>query len=160
MSAQQADNGINLGMTATTFENPMGINGFEFVEFTAPQGQADAMRSYLQQLGFAAVAQHKSRNITLYRQGRINFLLNEDPDSFAADFAATHGPSACGFAIRFTKPTTTVLAHVMANGGEKIDHKRGTGAVDTRSSRHRRIGMLYWRDGRDDLLPLPAVAGR
>ncbi|HEY9400238.1 MAG TPA: 4-hydroxyphenylpyruvate dioxygenase, partial [Luteimonas sp.] len=86
MSAQQADHGINLGMTATTFENPMGINGFEFVEFAAPQAQADAMRGYLQQLGFTAVAQHRSRNITLYRQGTINFLLNEDPDSFAADF--------------------------------------------------------------------------
>jgi 4-hydroxyphenylpyruvate dioxygenase len=162
MSAQQADNGINLGMTATTFENPMGINGFEFVEFTAPQGQADAMRSYLQQLGFTAVAQHRSRNITLYRQGTINFLLNEDPDSFAADFAAQHGPSACGFAIRFRKPTGEVLAHVLANGGEKIDHKPETGAVDTPAIKGIGDCMLYLvDDGRTDLyadfLPLQGV---
>ena len=147
MSAQP-----NLGMTVTTFENPMGINGFEFVEFAAPAGQADAMRTYLQNLGFSAVAQHKSRNITLYRQGTINFLLNEDPDSFAADFAREHGPSACGFAIRFTKPTDEVLAHVLANGGEKIDHKPQTGAVDTPAIKGIGGCMLYLvDDGRKDL---------
>ena len=147
MSAQP-----NLGMTVTTFENPMGINGFEFVEFAAPAAQADRMRTYLQNLGFAAVAQHRSRNITLYRQGTINFLLNEDPDSFAADFAREHGPSACGFAIRFTKPTDEVLAHVLANGGEKISHKPQTGAVDTPAIKGIGGCMLYLvDDGRKDL---------
>ncbi len=157
MSAQP-----NLGMTVTTFENPMGINGFEFVEFAAPADRADMMRTYLQNLGFSAVAQHKSRNITLYRQGTINFLLNEDPDSFAADFAREHGPSACGFAIRFTRPTDEVLAHVLANGGEKIDHKPRTGAVDTPAIKGIGGCMLYLvDDGRKDLyadfLPLQGV---
>ena len=152
----------NLGMTVTTFENPMGINGFEFVEFAAPPARADAMRGYLQQLGFAAVAQHKSRNITLYRQGTINFLLNEDRDSFAADFAAEHGPSACGFAIRFKSPTNDVLKHVLANGGEKIEHKADTGAVDTPTIKGIGDCMLYLvDDGRTDLyadfLPLQGV---
>jgi len=147
MSAQP-----NLGMTVTTFENPMGINGFEFVEFAAPAGRADAMRTYLQNLGFSAVAQHKSRNITLYRQGTINFLLNEDPDSFASDFAAAHGPSACGFAIRFKKPTGDVLAHVLANGGEKMDHRVDTAAVDTPVIKGIGDCMLYLvDDGRKDL---------
>ena len=147
MSAQP-----NLGMTVTTFENPMGINGFEFVEFAAPADRADAMRTYLQNLGFSAVAQHRSRNITLYRQGTINFLLNEDPDSFAADFAREHGPSACGFAIRFSKPTDEVLAHVLANGGEKIDHKPETAAVDTPAIKGIGGCMLYLvDDGRKDL---------
>ncbi|MDG6348547.1 4-hydroxyphenylpyruvate dioxygenase [Luteimonas sp. 8-5] len=154
MSAQP-----NLGMTVTTFENPMGINGFEFVEFAAPEGQGDAMRSYLQNLGFTAVAQHTSRNITLYRQGTINFLLNEDPDSFASRFAAGHGPSACGFAIRFRKPTADVLAHVLANGGEQV---QAEGAVDTLKIKGIGDCMLYLvDDGRTDLyadfLPLQGV---
>ena len=124
--------------------------------------RADAMRTYLQNLGFTAVAQHKSRNITLYRQGTINFLLNEDPDSFAADFAREHGPSACGFAIRFGKPTGEVLEHVLANGGEKIDHKPQTGAVDTPAIKGIGGCMLYLvDDGRKDLyadfLPLQGV---
>ena len=120
----------NLGMTVTTFENPMGINGFEFVEFAAPVGQAEAMSDYLQRLGFAAVARHKDRPVTLFRQGGINFLLNETPDSFASDFAERHGPSACGFAIRFRTPTQQVLQHALANGGGAIDFKPHTRAVD------------------------------
>src|SRR5690606_26547949 len=108
---------------------PMGINGFEFVEFAAPADRADYMRQYLANLGFIAVAKHRTRAITLYRQGGINFLLNETTDSFASDFAGKHGPSACGFAIRFKTPTAEVLQHVLANGGEAIDFKPETGAV-------------------------------
>jgi len=154
MSAQP-----NLGMTVTTFENPMGIHGFEFVEFAAPAGQGAGMRAYLESLGFSAVAKHKSRDITLFRQGTINFLLNESADSFASGFAAKHGPSACGFAIRFTKPTGEVLSHVLANGGEEI-------AVDgaVAAPKIQGIGgcMLYLIDDAcDDLYadyaPLPGV---
>ncbi|MGY0612868.1 MULTISPECIES: 4-hydroxyphenylpyruvate dioxygenase [unclassified Luteimonas] len=151
----------NLGMQVTTFENPMGINGFEFVEFAAPAGRADAMRTYLQQLGFTAVAKHRSRAITLFRQGTINFLLNEEPDSFASDFAASHGPSACGFAIRFKRPAGEVLEHVLANGGEKADHKAATGAVDFPAIKGIGDCMLYLvDDGADvyaDYEPLPGV---
>ena len=149
----------NLGMTVTTFENPMGIHGFEFVEFAAPAAQGAAMRAYLENLGFTAVAKHTSRDITLFRQGTINFLLNESADTFAADFAQKHGPSACGFAIRFTKPTKEILSHVLANGGEEI---AADGAVA--APKIQGIGgcMLYLiDDARDDLYadyaPLPGV---
>ena len=74
----------NLGMQVTTFENPMGINGFEFVEFAAPAGRANELHELFRNMGFAAVLQHKSRPITVYRQNDVNFLVNEDPDSFAA----------------------------------------------------------------------------
>ncbi len=154
MSAQP-----NLGMTVSTFENPMGINGFEFVEFAAPKGQGEAMRDYLRKLGFTAVARHKDRAITLFRQGTINFLLNEQPDSFASRFAEQHGPSACGFAIRFRKPVAEVLAHVVANGGEEIEVEGAVGTLKIKG-----IGdcMLYLvDDGRGDLyadfLPLQGV---
>ncbi|MBB1087896.1 4-hydroxyphenylpyruvate dioxygenase [Lysobacter sp. SG-8] len=157
MSAQP-----NLGMEVTTFENPMGINGFEFVEFAAPQGQGARMREYLESLGFTAVARHKDRAITLFRQGTINFLLNESTGSFASDFASEHGPSACGFAIRFRKPVEEVLAHVLANGGEKIDVKPETGAVGAQAIKGIGDCMLYLvDDAKDDLyadyVPLPGV---
>ncbi|RFP60622.1 4-hydroxyphenylpyruvate dioxygenase [Luteimonas weifangensis] len=149
-------------MTVTTFENPMGINGFEFVEFAAPAGQGAAMRDYLEKLGFTAIARHKDRAITLFRQGAISFLLNEDPDSFASDFAAEHGPSACGFAIRFRQPTARVLEHVLANGGARADHKPQTGAVATPVIKGIGECMLYLvDDAREDLyadyLPLPGA---
>ena len=120
----------NLGMQVTTFENPMGIDGFEFVEFAAPEGQGEAMHAYLRSMGFGATKRHKTRAITLYRQGGVNFLLNEEPASFAADFAAAHGPSACGFAIRFHKPIDEVLATVLGNGGEAMADKADTRAID------------------------------
>ena len=157
MSAQP-----NLGMQVTTFENPMGINGFEFVEFAAPEGQAPRMRAYLERLGFTAIARHRDRAITLFRQGTINFLLNEAPGSFAAGFAAMHGPSACGFAIRFRKPTAEVLAHVLANGGEKADDKPETGAIDAPAIKGIGDCMLYLVDDGNpdvyaDYVPLPGV---
>jgi len=162
MNAQPQAHAPNLGMTPTTFENPMGINGFEFVEFAAPAGQGPAMADYLGKLGFTAVAKHKDRPITLFRQGTINFLLNESAGSFAGDFAAQHGPSACGFAIRFRKPAAQVLEHVLANGGERQDHRADTRAVDAPVIKGIGDCMLYLvDDGRADLyadyLPLPGV---
>ncbi|HEV7123103.1 MAG TPA: VOC family protein, partial [Rhodanobacter sp.] len=119
----------NLGMQVTTFENPMGIDGFEFVEFAAPKGRAGELHDLFKCMGFTAVLRHKARPITVYRQNGVNFLLNEDPDSFAADFAKAHGPSACGFAIRFKQDAPTVLATVLGNGGEPIEHKEASKAV-------------------------------
>jgi 4-hydroxyphenylpyruvate dioxygenase len=120
----------NLGMQVTTFDNPMGIDGFEFVEFAAPAGRGIELHELFKRMGFSAVLKHKSRPITVYRQNGVNFLINEDPDSFAADFAKAHGPSACGFAIRFRKPGVQVLQSVLDNGGEKIEHKEASKAVN------------------------------
>lgn len=120
----------NLGMQVTTFENPMGIDGFEFVEFAAPKGRATELHELFKRMGFTAVLKHRTRPITVYRQNGVNFLLNEDPDSFAADFAAKHGPCACGFAIRFKKPAAEVLSTVLGNGGEAVDHKEASKAVN------------------------------
>ncbi len=115
-----------LGMQPTTFANPMGIDGFEFVEFAAPD--AAGLHALFQRMGFTAVARHRSRAITLYRQGGVNFLVNEEPDSFAADFAAKHGPSACGFAIR-VKDAASAYQRVLGNGGEAVTHKPASRAV-------------------------------
>ncbi len=132
MSAQPhvPASGPNLGMQVTTFENPMGIDGFEFVEFAAPADQGELLHDYFARMGFVAVLRHKTRPITVYRQNGVNFLVNEDPDSFAADFAKAHGPSACGFAIRFKKPGDDVLKTVLGNGGEQITDKPDSKVVD------------------------------
>jgi 4-hydroxyphenylpyruvate dioxygenase len=113
MSAQP-----NLGMQPTTFDNPMGIDGFEFVEFASPEPAK--LHALFRRMGFSPVLRHQRRPITVYRQGGVNFLVNEDPDGFAADFAAQHGPSACGFAIRFKKPADWVQQQVLARGGERL----------------------------------------
>lgn len=140
----------NLGMEVTTFENPMEINGFEFVEFAAPAGQAGELHDLFKRMGFTAVLKHKSRPITVYRQNMVNLLVNEDPDSFAADFAAKHGPSACGFAIRFDKPAGDVLDKVVANGGEAFTDKVETKAVDAPVIKGIGDCMLYLVDRHGD----------
>src|SRR5690606_8118551 len=132
------------------------------VEFAAPAGEGARMRDYLEKLGFTAVAKHRERAITLFRQGTINFLLNEQPDSFASDFAAKHGPSACGFAIRFRKAPAEVLEHVLANGGEKQEHLAGTRAVGFPVIKGIGDCMLYLVDDSAadvyaDYEPLPGV---
>ena len=118
----------NLGIEVTTFENPMGVDGFEFVEFAAPD--ARALHALFPKLGFSAVARHRTKKITLYRQGTCNFLVNEEPGSFAAEFAAEHGPCASGFAIRFRKPAEWVREQALKNGAQPIGAKENTKAVD------------------------------
>ena len=111
----------NLGIQPTTFDNPMGIDGFEFVEFAAPAGQVHHLHEYFRKLGFVQVARHKTRPISTYRQGDCTFLINEDPDSFAARFAAQPGPSACGFAIRVKKLAEWARVQALKNGAESFD---------------------------------------
>lgn len=78
--------------------NPMGTDGFEFVEYTAPDPRL--LKDLFQRLGFQAVARHRSKDVELYRQGGINFIINSEPDSFARSFARIHGPSICAMAFR------------------------------------------------------------
>ncbi|HEY4542368.1 MAG TPA: 4-hydroxyphenylpyruvate dioxygenase [Noviherbaspirillum sp.] len=80
------------------WENPMGTAGFEFIEYAAPDPQA--LGALFEQMGFAAVARHRHKNVTLYRQGEVNFIINAEPDSFAQRFARKHGPSICAIAFR------------------------------------------------------------
>ncbi len=84
--------------TADLWENPMGTDGFEFVEFAARE--PESLAAVFERMGFAAVARHRSKNVTLYRQGAINFILNGEKDSFAAAFTEAHGPCVNAFAIR------------------------------------------------------------
>ena len=79
-------------------ENPMGTDGFEFVEYAAPD--PELLRTLFAKLGFPAIAKHKRLDITLHRQGDINFLINAETSGPAADFAAAHGPSAASMAFR------------------------------------------------------------
>jgi len=85
-------------MRTATAGNPMGTDGFEFVEYAAPE--PEKLGALFAQLGFRAVARHRHKDVTLWRQGGINFLVNAEPDSFAQRFARLHGPSICAIAFR------------------------------------------------------------
>jgi 4-hydroxyphenylpyruvate dioxygenase len=123
-------------------DNPLGVEGFEFVEFAGPD--ARPLHGLFQQMGFAAIAKHASRNITLYRQGDINFLVNEEPGSFAARFAAEHGPCCTGFALRVADAGQAYQSCI-SKGAESMSDIPGA-ALD--GPRIRGIGgsMLYLVD--------------
>ena len=82
----------------TTWDNPMGTDGFEFIEYAAPDPVA--MGALFERMGFKPVAKHRHKDVALYRQGGINFLINAEPDSFAQRFGRAHGPSICAIAFR------------------------------------------------------------
>ena len=85
-------------ITQNLWDNPIGTDGFEFVEYTAPD--VKQLSAFFEQMGFRAVGKHRSKNVTLYRQGETNFIVNAEPDSHGARFAREHGPSACAMAFR------------------------------------------------------------
>jgi 4-hydroxyphenylpyruvate dioxygenase len=78
--------------------NPMGTDGFEFVEYASPD--PEALGALFATMGFQPVARHRSKNVTLWRQGDVNFVVNAEPESFARRFAEAHGPCACAMAFR------------------------------------------------------------
>lgn len=81
-----------------TADNPMGLDGFEFVEFAAPA--RGVIEPVFEQLGFTRVAVHRSKDVELWRQGGMNFIANYEPRSPAYYYGQEHGPSACGMAFR------------------------------------------------------------
>jgi hypothetical protein len=107
---------------ADLFENPMGLMGFEFVEFASPT--PDLLEPLFEKMGFSLVAKHRSKDVLLFRQGDINFIVNREPNSEAAYFAAEHGPSACGLAFR-VKDSHKAYARALELGAHPIEIPRG-----------------------------------
>jgi len=108
-------------------ENPMGTDGFEFVEYTAPD--IALLRSLFTQMGFPEVARHKSKNVTLHKQGDCNFIINAEPGSYAEDYAKAHGPSACAMAFR-VKDARAAFERAVKLGATPVEVKRGDGELD------------------------------
>jgi len=103
---------------ADLFENPMGLMGFEFVEFASPV--PGVLEPLFEKMGFTLVARHRSKDVDLYRQGDINFIVNREPKSNAAYFAAEHGASACSMAFR-VKDSHKAYARALEQGAQPID---------------------------------------
>jgi 4-hydroxyphenylpyruvate dioxygenase len=103
-------------------ENPMGTDGFEFVEYAAPD--PELLRSLFTKMGFPAVARHRRKDVTLHRQGDINFVINAEPDSFAQHFAREHGPCACAMAFR-VKDAATAYERAIELGAKGLENDVG-----------------------------------
>lgn len=107
---------------ADLFENPAGLDGFEFVEFCAPE--KGVLEPVFEVMGFIRVAQHRSKDVHLWRQGQINLIINYEPKSAAWYFAREHGPSACGMAFR-VQDARKAYDHLLAKGAEPVAVETG-----------------------------------
>jgi 4-hydroxyphenylpyruvate dioxygenase len=129
------------------FDNPMGLMGFEFVEFASPT--PNTLEPLFEKMGFSLVARHRSKDVLLYRQGDINFIVNRETESLAAYFAAEHGPGACGMAFR-VKDAHAAYTRALELGAQPIEIP--TGPMELRLPAIKGIGgaPLYLIDRYED----------
>ena len=125
------------------FHNLLGLDGFEFIEFTAQQ--PEILEPVFAAMGFTHIANHRSKRVHLWRQGHINLIANYEPASPAAYFEAEHGPSACGMGWR-VRDAAKAYAVAIERGAEPVDV--GTGPMELRLPAIRGIGgsIIYLVD--------------
>jgi 4-hydroxyphenylpyruvate dioxygenase len=112
---------------ALGLDNPMGTDGFEFVEYTAPD--PGLLRDLFTKMGFPAIAKHKRKDVTLHRQGEINFIINAEAGSYAEAYARDHGPSACAMAFR-VKDSKTAFERAVRLGATPVENDVARGEMD------------------------------
>ncbi|PLK25746.1 4-hydroxyphenylpyruvate dioxygenase [Novosphingobium sp. TH158] len=133
------------------FDNPLGLEGFEFVEFCAPE--KGVLEPVFQAMGFTLIARHRSKDVQLWRQGGINLIANYEPRSPASWFAAEHGPSACGMGWR-VKDAPLAYKLALERGAEPVEVR--TGPMELRLPAIRGIGgsIIYLIDRYGDDLSI------
>ncbi len=139
--------------------NPLGLDGFAFVEFTSPEPQA--MKALFDQLGFVPASVHPGKPATRFKQGRINFVVNEDPQGQALDFRTAHGPSANGMAF-VVADVEAAYTEALARGAAKADAAASLLGEDARVLQGIGGSLLYLVAGADaafaDWTPVPGAA--
>ena len=123
--------------------NPAGTDGFGFVEYAHPNPAE--LHALFQTMGFEAVAKHRSKAITLYRQGDVNYLVNEEPGSHAVKFAVEHGPCASSMAFRVVD-AKHAYRRAIELGAEPADISLGSLALDVPAIKGIGNSLLYFVD--------------
>ncbi len=124
-------------------QNPAGTDGFGFVEYADPDPAR--LHALFATMGFEAVAKHRSRAVTLYRQGDVNYLVNEEPGSHATRFAAAHGPCASSMAFRVVDARQT-FERAVSMGAEPADPAEGAPVMDVPAIKGIGGSLLYFLD--------------
>jgi 4-hydroxyphenylpyruvate dioxygenase len=133
---------------SVTAHNPLGLDGFEFVEFTSPDPAA--MKTLFEQLGFVPASRHPTKAVTRYKQGSINLLVNEDTTGQVAEFRAAHGPSANGMAFRVDN-VEAAYAEALKRGAVAADASKTVLGAGARVLEGIGGSMLYLVERHGDL---------
>ena len=121
----------------------MGTDGFEFIEYAAPDPAA--MGALFERMGFKPIAKHRHKAVTLYRQGEINFIINAEPDSFAQRFARLHGPSVCAIAFR-VQDAKAAYERAISLGAWGYAHTAGPGELNIPAIKGIGDSIIYFID--------------
>ena len=140
-------------MQFTPWDNPMGTDGFEFVEYAAPDPVA--LGQLFETMGFTPIAKHRTKKVTLYRQGEVNFIINAEPNSFAQRFARQHGPSVCAMAFR-VKDAKQAYERALELGAWGFDNHTGPMELNIPAIKGIGDSLIYFVDrwhGKDGAQP-------
>jgi 4-hydroxyphenylpyruvate dioxygenase len=140
-------------MKFTPWETPMGTDGFEFIEYAAPDPVA--LGRLFESMGFVAIARHRHKDVTLYRQGGVNFIINAEPDSFAQRFARLHGPSICAIAFR-VQDAALAYRRALDLGAWGFDSKSGPMELNIPAIKGIGDSLIYFVDrwrGKNGMTP-------
>ncbi|TNC73262.1 4-hydroxyphenylpyruvate dioxygenase [Rubellimicrobium roseum] len=132
-------------------QNPAGTDGFEFVEFAHPE--PEQLRDLFGRMGYALTARHQTKNIELWQQGDITYVLNDEPDSHARRFVEEHGPCAPSMAWRVVD-ARRAYEHAVRNGATPYDGPGKT--LDVPAIVGIGGSLIYFSDRYRDLNPYDA----
>ncbi|HTW74149.1 MAG TPA: 4-hydroxyphenylpyruvate dioxygenase [Steroidobacteraceae bacterium] len=146
------------------YDNPLGTDGFEFVEYTSREPQT--LSRLFESMGFTAVARHRSKNVLRYQQGSINFILNMEPRGQAAAFRGAHGPSINAMAFR-VRDAAQALRLALRRGAREVRASAGPSELNIPAIEGIGGSYLYLVDRYDglsiydiDFVPIPGAAER
>lgn len=134
------------------FETPKAseYNGIEFLEFAVDESLGAKLSNWLERLGFVKAGQHRSKSVSLLRQGDINLILNSEPYSFAHSFFEAHGPSLCATAVR-VKDSASALARAVAYKGQPYRGLVGPNELELAAVRAPDGSLIYLVDEQADV---------
>jgi 4-hydroxyphenylpyruvate dioxygenase len=128
----------------------VGVSGFEFIEFAADEAEAEELAKRFHSLGFRKIGRHVSKDVTLYRQGGINLVVNTEREGFAHSSYVAHGTSVCAIGLKVEDAGATV-ARARGMGAVPFQQAVGPGELVIPAIRGVGGGVIHFIDGKSDL---------
>jgi 4-hydroxyphenylpyruvate dioxygenase len=139
-----------LRISTPVLPDRVGVSGFEFIEFAADEAEAEELGRRFNALGFRKAGRHISKDVTLFRQGDINLVVNAEREGFAHSTYVAHGTSVCAIGLKVDDAKATV-ARARGLGAVPFEQKVGPGELSIPAIRGVGGGVIYFIDGKSDL---------
>ncbi|MEK6773118.1 MAG: 4-hydroxyphenylpyruvate dioxygenase [Bdellovibrionota bacterium] len=110
-----------------SINNPVGLDGVDFIEYSG--NSAKHFEDLFPRLGFKHVSTHATKQIKLYRQDDINFIINTEPNTFAVQFSKAHGPCICSTGLRVHNAEEAFQVAVSRGGRPFLGKDEAKGAT-------------------------------